>query len=520
MLSGQLRSLHSHAQYSRSVRVSRPLAPVLMVQGTASHVGKTTLVAALCRWFSDRGVAVAPFKAQNMSLNAGVTPDGHEIGRAQLLQAAAARIRPCAQMNPILLKPQHGGAAQVVVLGRAEHVRAARDYQAQHARLWPVVAEALDTLRAEVELVIAEGAGSPAEINLHDRDLANMRVARHAGAAVLLVGDIERGGVFAALHGTVALLPPEEQALVRGFVINKFHGDASLVEPGPALLEARTGIPTLGTVPFYRDLRLPEEDLLAVPAAPPGPAALEIVVIRWPHLANFDDFDPLRHRPGVHLRFITAPAELGAPALLVLPGSKSTIADLAWLHATGLADAVRAHHATGRPVLGICGGFQMLGLRIEDPDGVEAAPGAVAGLGLLPHVTRFAAPKITRPVRGVIGDGAGVFAAAAGARVQGFELHMGRAGAPVRPFLQLHGAAGPVPEGEVSEDGRVAGTHLHGLFSTPAACEALLAAVAGHAGATLPPAAPERTLDAALDRLTAHVAAHVALPRVAEWVAR
>jgi adenosylcobyric acid synthase len=493
-------------------------ARVLMVQGTASHVGKSLLVSALCRWFADRGVAVAPFKAQNMSLNAGVTPDGAEIGRAQLLQARAARAVPTAAMNPILLKPETEQRSQVVVRGRAEASRSARDYFAQRDRLWPVVVESLEELRREYDLVIAEGAGSPAEINLRDRDIVNMAVALHAAAPVLLVGDIERGGVFAALAGTLQLLSDAERRLVRGIVINKFRGDVSLVEPGPAMLEARTGVPTLGVVPWLPRLSLPEEDALPTEPVAGDDAVLDIAVVAVPHLSNFDDFDPLRHRPGVRLRFEREARCFGRPDLVILPGSKTTVDDLRWLRENGFADRIRAHRAAGRPVLGVCGGFQMLGRAIHDPCAVESNAATTEGLALLDHVTDFHPVKHTRVVGATIAVGEGPFGSLYGLQASGYELRMGRSTRPGIPFARVADNGVEYPDGGVDAEGLVLGTYLHGLLHSPPVREALLASVARISGRTLPPAGPERTLDSAIDRWTAHIAQHVDLERVARWV--
>jgi adenosylcobyric acid synthase len=311
-----------------------------MVQGTASSAGKSTLVAGLCRLFARRGLRVAPFKAQNISNNAAVCPAGGEIGRAQFAQAQAAGVEPTVYMNPILLKPQ-GGASQVIVRGRVRGVQSARDYFGpKRADLWPVVADSLDRLRVEFELVIAEGAGSPAEINLRARDIVNMRVALHAEAEVLLVADIDRGGAFASLLGTWEWLTPAEQALVRGFVLNKFRGDAALLAPAPALLEERTGVSVLGVVPFLPDLRIPDEDAASLTQRDWSDAFVDIAVVGLPHLANFDEFGPLAAEPGVHVRYVSRPAELRAPDLVILPGTKATIPDLLWLTERGLADRI------------------------------------------------------------------------------------------------------------------------------------------------------------------------------------
>jgi adenosylcobyric acid synthase len=489
-----------------------------MVQGTASHAGKSLMVAALCRWFADRGVAVAPFKAQNMSLNAGVTPDGAEIGRAQLLQARAARTVPTAAMNPILLKPETERSSQVVVRGKVEATRSAREYFAQRDRLWPVVVESIEELRANYELVIAEGAGSPAEINLRDRDIVNMQVALHAGAPVLLVGDIERGGVFASLAGTLLLLAEEERRLVRGIVINKFRGDVSLVDPGPAMLETRTGVPTLGVVPWMRDLALPEEDALPPDSTSGSAEAVDIVVVALPHLANFDDFDPLRHRPGVRLRFERDAGRFGTPDLVVLPGSKTTIDDLRWLHSSGFARLILAHRARGRPVLGVCAGYQMLGRAVRDPEGVESRGSEADGLGLLQHITEFRSTKRTRQVRARLQIARGPFASLRGLDTSGYELRMGESTESSAPFAIVKENAHQYPDGGHDEEGLVLGTYLHGMLHSPAVREGLLEGVARLSGRVLPPEGAERSIDAELDRWTGHVAAHVDLDRVAAWV--
>ena len=350
---------------TKSVPVPAPLLQrAIMVQGTTSHAGKTTLVAALCRLFARSGYRVAPFKAQNMSNNAAVTDTGGEVGRAQAMQAMAAGVPVSVDMNPVLLKPQSDRTSQIVVLGRPRHTKNAREFYDLRSELWPIVAGAFDRLRAANDLVVIEGAGSPAEINLAQYDIVNMRVARYAEAPVLLVGDIERGGVFAALYGTVALLPPEEQALIRGFVINKFRGDPSLLDPGFAMLEARTGIKTLGVLPYLDLSRLPAEDAVdwgAPRAHPASGVVVDVAVMRLPRIANLDEFQPLTNEPGVRVRFVADPSTLGTPDLVILPGTKSTVADLLWLRERGLATAVTDRYHAGALIFGICGGFQNAG---------------------------------------------------------------------------------------------------------------------------------------------------------------
>jgi adenosylcobyric acid synthase len=448
-----------------------------MVQGTASSAGKSTLVAGLCRIFARRGVRVAPFKAQNMSNNAAVCPGGGEIGRAQFAQALAAGVEATVDMNPILLKPQ-GESSQVIVRGQVRGVQTARDYFGPKRHdLWPVVADSLDRLRAQFALVIAEGAGSPAEINLRARDIVNMRVALHAEAEVLLVGDIDRGGVFAALLGTWAWLTPAERALVRGFVLNKFRGDASLLAPAPALLEERTGVPVLGVVPFLSDLRLPEEDAASLTQRTGDGAFVDIAVVRLPHLANFDEFGLLAAEPSVHVRYVAQLAELRAPDLVILPGTKATIPDLLWLAERGLAERIRWLAGHGIPVLGVCGGYQMLGGAVHDPDGVESDHLTAVGLGLLPVDTELTTEKRLVRTRGqVLEHGLGVWSCLAGLPVDGYEIHVGRtrAHAECLPFLALEAGL----EGSVAADAMVVGTHLHGLLERPEPRHALIRALA------------------------------------------
>jgi adenosylcobyric acid synthase len=449
-------------------------APVLMIQGTASHVGKSVLVAGLCRLLADLGYRVAPFKAQNMALNSYVTLDGAEIGRAQAEQAAAAGVEPRAEMNPILLKPEADDRVQVVLLGRPWRTVAARDYGRLRRRLGSVVRRSLEVLRAEYDLVLIEGAGSPAEVNLRRTDLANMRVARWAEAPVLLVGDIDRGGVFASLYGTLRLLPPAERRLVQGLIINKFRGDPALLRDGIAWLERRTGRRVVGVVPYIPGLRIAEEDSVALEEhRTPTRGDLEVVVPRFPRISNFDDFDPLRAEPDTVLRFVDRPPATDVD-LIVLPGSKSTVADLAFLHRSGLADWIRAQAAVGTPVIGICGGFQMLGRVIYDPDGIESDRPETAGLGLLPVVTVFARDKVTRRVRAEVRVDRGLLVGLRGLEVTGYEIHMGRSEGG-RPVFRVYRSDGSVvDDGAIDEGGLVFGTYLHGLWENPTLRRAVL----------------------------------------------
>ena len=439
----------------------------LLVAGTTSDAGKSVLVAGICRWLARRGTSVAPFKAQNMSNNSAVTPDGGEIGRAQAMQAAACGIEPEVRFNPVLLKPGSDRCAQVVVLGHAAGTVSAASYRHRKAELLDVVVGALAALRAEFDVVICEGAGSPTEINLRGTDIANMGLARAAGLPVLVVGDIDRGGVLAHLFGTLALLSSEDQALVAGFVINKFRGDPDLLAPGLIQLRALTGRRNYGVLPYCDSLWLDAEDSLAhtadgvvgQPAAPHGAQWLRVAAVRLPRISNGTDVEALACEPGVAVRYVTEPSRLADADLVVLPGSKSTVADLSWLRRTGLAGAVLAHAAAGRPVLGICGGYQMLGRRITDH--VESGAGEVAGLGLLDLDVVFDPVKhLARPSGTALGES-----------VTGYEIHHGRVAHRGDPPL----ISGP---DDGSDGGHLLGTHWHGLFENDGFRRALLRRVA------------------------------------------
>jgi adenosylcobyric acid synthase len=452
----------------------------LMVCGTASNSGKSLLVAGLCRLFARRGVKVSPFKGQNMALNSLVTAEGDEIGRAQGAQAAAASVEPEAAMNPVLLKPTSDRRSQVIVMGRPWRTLDAADFHAAKAGLVPIVDRALDDLRRRFDVVICEGAGSPAEINLFGNDLVNLGLARRAGVPAILVGDIDRGGVFAHLYGTTALLPDELRASLRAFVINKFRGDPTLLGNATSVLEERTGLPTIGVVPWLVDVAIDAEDSLALAdmerrldeGVHPGDA-LDVAVVRLPRISNFTDVDALALEPGVVVRWVRSPNQLRGADLVVLPGTKSTVADLAWLRERGF-DRVIAELASGPSppcVLGLCGGYQMLGGTIADEDGVEHSGGA-DGLGLLDVTTRFVADKQTarRSGREL---GSGVVAA-------GYQIHHGRGalGPSARPGFALDGAAGDEEEGARGGGRWVFGTTLHGLFEGDAFRAGFLAALA------------------------------------------
>ena len=464
----------------------------LMIQGTASSVGKSLVATALCRIFARRGLSVAPFKAQNMALNSAATPDGGEIGRAQFAQAEAARVRPHVDMNPILLKPETLSASQVVVLGRPIGSMHFAEYHRRKPELRDVVGAALDRLRAAHDLVILEGAGSPAEVNLKDRDLVNMWVAARAEAPVVLVTDIERGGALAALVGTLALLDDDERGRVGALVVNKFRGDPALFAGGVTFLEERTGVRVAGVVPHLADHNIAPEDSLDLDPTRRTDGARDIAIIKLPRLSNFDEFDGL---PGA--RWIERPAQIGDAALVIVPGTKCTADDLGWLRRQGLAGALVERAGSGGQVLGICGGYQMLGERILDPEGVESREPDVAGLGLLPVVTRFAREKVTEPVRLRLGDGVPLCDAAGGREVGGYEIHCGRvARHGARPFgMVVRRGEATVEEGEGAILGSVAGTLVHGLFQDPL----IRATLGGGPGARDPYEALADHFEAALD---------------------
>ena len=446
-----------------------------MVQGTSSGVGKTLIAAGLCRILRRMGRRVAPFKAQNMSNNSFVTPDGLEIARSTAVQAEAAGIEPTQYMNPVLLKPEADSRSQVVVLGKPIGSLAARDYYRRKSDLWPTVTEALARLRSEFDVIVAEGAGSPAELNLRGYDIVNMRLALHADASVLLVGDIDRGGVFAQLLGTLDLLSDQERDLVKGLVVNRFRGDPSLFSEGVDILERRSGKPVVGVVPYVPDLAIAQEDSVGLEerrSRNDSPdlqtSHIDIVVILLPRISNFDDFDPLEREPGVQVRYVDSPASFGRPDLIILPGTKTTVSDFNAIRINGLAGAIVAAASAGAPVMGICGGYQMLGRLIRDPLAVESEHPIVEGLGLLPVETVFAREKRTARVRGRVVARSGPFAGAHDSPINGYEIHMGRPiGAPDPPFQITRRLDQEVdePDGASASDGLVIGTYLHGLFA-------------------------------------------------------
>jgi adenosylcobyric acid synthase len=508
------------------------LARTLMVQGTASTVGKSTLVTGLCRVFAEEGLRVAPFKAQNMALNSFVTRDGREMGRAQVVQAEAAGIEPRVEMNPVLLKPEGELRSQVIVMGRPLATLEARDYWRNRGGLLDIVRDALGTLRREYDLVIIEGAGSPVELNLARNDIVNMQVARLVDVPVLLVGDIDRGGIFASLLGTLMLLPPDDRARVKGLIVNKFRGDVALWRDGERMLAERSGVPVLGTIPMFTDIAIAEEDSVPLDNASARPrqqqgkggATLEIVVVWLPYLSNYDEFDALAAEPSVRLRFAAHSDEFpDHPDLIILPGTKSTLHDLAWLWRTGLAAHIRRLAAGGCAVFGICGGYQMLGERVSDPVGAETARGTVEpGLDLLPVETVFIAAreKVTLRTTAQIEPSAarGMFAHLDASPFSAYQIHVGRTAAHTET---QNGAdafrvtAGGM-DGWIDTGGWVAGCYLHGLYENDAFRHGIIKALA--ARHTIGGSAPVvmRTFDRQreYDKLAAVLRAHLAIDQI------
>jgi adenosylcobyric acid synthase len=479
-------------------------ARALMFQGTGSDVGKSLIVAGLARAFSDRGLKVRPFKPQNMSNNAAVTGDGGEIGRAQALQARAARVAPSIHMNPVLLKPQSEIGAQIVVQGKVFATAKAAEYQGMKSGLMPFVLDSFERMKSEADIVLVEGAGSASEVNLRANDIANMGFAHAAGVPVVLIGDIDRGGVIASLVGTKAVIALDDAALICGFIVNKFRGDPALFREGMATIARATGWEALGLIPFFPDARcLPAEDALALDGAPPtkSHARVRMAALILPHIANFDDLDPLDAEPEVDLVRVRQGTVIpGDVDLVILPGSKATIADLEALRQAGFDIDIAAHLRRGGMVLGLCGGFQMLGRTIADPDGIEGPVGETRGLGLLDVATTLSAEKRLEPVSGATSDGV---------PFTGYEMHMGVTRGPgcARPFARL---ANGSPEGAISDSGAVMGTYVHGLFADDRQRTAWLTRF--KVGATN--IAYESLVEQTLDRLAAHLAAHLDLDRL------
>lgn len=442
------------------------MAKNIMIQGTMSNAGKSLLCAGLCRIFKQDGFKVAPFKSQNMALNSFITKDGFEMGRAQVVQAEAAGKEPDVRMNPILLKPTTDVGSQVIVNGRPIGNMRAMEYYRRKREFVPAVMEAYSSLAAENDIIVIEGAGSPAEINLKQEDIVNMGLAKLVDAPVLLVGDIDRGGVFAQLYGTVALLDPDERARVKGTVVNKFRGDKKILEPGLEILERLCGVPVAGVVP-YLHVDIDDEDSLSERFGKGAKKLIDIAVIKLPRISNFTDLAPFERFENVSVRYIERPSELGEPDMIVIPGTKSTISDLVWLRECGLEAKIKQAASRNTPVFGVCGGYQMLGTRIADPENVESSGiSEIGGIGLLPIETVFEGEKIQRQTEGVFCGIEGVFAGLNGVRYEGYEIHMGRSG-----------KASPV----VSR-GCVYGSYIHGIFDAEGAAEAVLKALCDKKG--------------------------------------
>ena len=471
-------------------------AKSVMVLGTTSGAGKSWLTTALCRYYARQGLKVAPFKAQNMSNNARVVSGG-EVGSAQYFQALAARAVPDVRMNPLLLKPEKDTQSQVVLMGQVNAELSRMAWRGRSASVWPAIAQALDELLLENDVVVIEGAGSPAEINLKSSDIVNMRVALHANAACLLVTDIDRGGAFAHLYGTWAMLDDAEKKLIKGFVLNKFRGDQALLAPGPQILQDLTGVPTVATLPMWWQHGLPEEDgVFDDRSTAAGAVTTTVAVVAYPRISNLDEFQPLKNVPGVHLKWVRSPAELVDADWIILPGSKHTSGDLAWLRTQGLDRAIAIHAEQGGAVLGICGGLQMLGEALIDPHGID---GNAPGLGLLPVVTVFEEDKTVQRRQARFGELGGTWTALSGVAMQGYEIHHGQTAQ--HPALAAAGdTARAVMAGGLAWQnirGNVLGLYLHGMFEDPTVLQALF-------GATVP------TLDAVFDGLADYIEQHFA----------
>ena len=499
-------------------------ARTLMIQGASSSVGKSLLVTALCRIFARRGWKVAPFKAQNMSNNAAVCPDGSEIGRAQALQAHAAGTPLSSDLNPILIKPEADAHSQIILDGRPFKSLSAYDYYTYKQILWEHATAALDRLRAQNDLVIIEGAGSPAELNLKRGDIVNMAIARYANAPVILAGDIDRGGIFAQLLGTLWLLEPKERQLVRGFFVNKFRGDIRLFEEGVRILEERSELPVLGVVPYLKNLNLPEEDAVALDQQSfdrgSDSTSIDIVVIRLPVISNFDDFDPFRSDPGVRVRYVTQVSEIGKPHAIILPGTKSTMADLIWLRERGFDRVIREHVRSGGSVVGICGGYQMLGKKIHDPEHIESSKDNIEGLGLLPVETFFVPEKATYQVHARVTGRTAWLADLSDGDLHGYEIHMGRTNS-TSAWLKINtrnGISCELSDGSMNTDGRVWGCYLHGLFGNSAFRHAWLASLGWTPGSQPPASQAVEQLETSLNDLADEIEAVVNIHKIERMI--
>ncbi len=481
----------------------------MMIQGTMSSVGKSVLVAALCRIFKQDGLRVAPFKAQNMALNSYATLDNREVGRAQAMQAEAAGVDVTVEMNPVLIKPEADAIAQIVVMGKPWARLPAGEYMRRRCELWDIVTSAFDSLREQYEVVVIEGAGSPAELNLRSGDLVNMAMADYAGAPVLLVGNIDLGGVFAQLLGTHSLLDERERSRIRGFIVNKFRGDAGLFRNGVKILEERSGVRVVGVIPFIPGIRIADEDSVALdgPDKPLSDARLRISVIRFPHISNFDDFDPLRAQENVALDFVDRAEDLQESDLIILPGTKTTTHDLRFLRKQGLAKRIMELGRKGVPVLGICGGYQMLGQKILDPSRIESDDVEIDGLGLLPVITHFGEEKQTLRASARIDVNCGLFADMQGIEISGYEIHMGRTSIigqtrclPLLRVTMRGGSPSAELDGVTTESGLIGGTYFHGLFDNQALRRQMLTNLALRKGISLPSASAHFNREAMYER--------------------
>ena len=460
------------------------MAKAIMIQGTMSNAGKSLLAAGLCRIFKQDGYRVAPFKSQNMALNSYITSEGLEMGRAQVVQAQAAGCEPSVDMNPILLKPSSDVGSQVIVRGVPIGTMPAKEYFKYKKQLIPEIKKAFQHLSEQYDIIVIEGAGSPAEINLKSDDIVNMGMARMAGAPVLIAGDIDRGGVFAQLYGTVALLEPDEQAMVKGLIINKFRGDVEILRPGLTQLEDLTGKPVIGVVP-YGHFDIDDEDSLSERLdAKAAPALVNIAVVKLPRLSNFTDFSALSRVSGVSVAYADKPAQLAGADLIILPGTKSTLADLRWLRESGMEAQILKAHAAGTPVFGICGGYQMMGRTVSDPDNTEGG-GSLRGMNLLPIDTVFRLSKTTTQTRGTLLEIDGVLSDLSGLAVEGYEIHMGETvrDASAKPLVRLLRREGEIEDGCQTEN--AFGTYLHGVFDAPEAALRTAQALAKKKGVTL-----------------------------------
>jgi adenosylcobyric acid synthase len=444
-------------------------AKTLMIQGTASSAGKSILVTALCRIFKQDGYSVAPFKSQNMALNSFVTEEGGEIGRAQAVQAEAARVTPSVYMNPILLKSEADHKSQVIVMGKVFQTVDAKNYYDYTPELVHTVENALNKLRSEYDIVVIEGAGSPAEINFREREIVNMRVARMSNSPVLLVGDIDRGGVFASIVGTLALLTREERSLIKGSIINKFRGDVELLKPGIRLLEKYSHRPVLGIIPYFHDIQIAQEDSVYLDERPDSrnDSGIYVAIIRLPYISNYDDFDPLEVM-GCSVTYATDPSQLNKADLIIIPGTKTTIADLIYIKQKGFADKIIEKAKKGTAVIGICGGYQMLGKTISDPDHIESKETGTSGLGLLNNETVFIPEKATTQIKARITADKGLFSDMNDITITGYEIHMGRDSIqndqPVFKVIETPDGSAAYPDGTINQAGNVFGTYIHGLF--------------------------------------------------------